>query len=303
MPRPIALVSARVARGLDEDLAPLVAALEQRGLAVEVVDWDDAGVEWARYALALLRSTWDYTSRLGEFLAWLARAAAQTAIYNPPALIRWNVDKHYLADLEGAGVSIVPSFFIEPGAATDRFAAADDSLRKFLLAQPAAELVVKPAVGAGSRDAQRYGREEVAAIREHMERLLIGQRSVLLQPYLERVDELGETALIFFQGRFSHAIRKGPLLQRGSAPTRALFATEQISPRTPQAAELALAERALRAIPFERPLYARVDLIGAADGSPRVLELELSEPSLFFAHSPDGAAGLAQVMGRLLKNQ
>ena len=303
MPRPIALISAAVARGLDEDLAPLRAALEQRGHRVEVADWDDAGVDWARYALGVLRSTWDYSTRLGEFIAWLERAGALTRLCNPPALVRWNVDKHYLADLGGAGIPIVPSTFAEPAVAGRANPSADDTLRRFLLGLETAELVVKPAVGAGSRDAQRYGCEETGAIRDHMERLLRARRSVLLQPYLERVDEQGETALIHFEGRYSHAIRKGPLLRRGLAPTRALFAAEQISGREPQPAERALAERVLAAIPGGHPLYARVDLIAAADGTPRLLELELAEPSLFFAHSPDGAGALAEAIGRLLKNQ
>jgi O-ureido-D-serine cyclo-ligase len=281
--RPIALVSARAARDLDEDLPPLLAAFRARGLPVEVVDWDDARVDWSRHALALLRSTWDYTARLAEFLDWLARAAARTRIFNPPDIIRWNVDKHYLADLERLGVAIVPSRFVEPGES------AAAALQAFLEEHAARELVVKPAIGAGSRDALRHGRQDRGATIAHVERLLAGQRSVLLQPYLERVDEQGETALIYFDGRFSHAIRKAALLQRDAAPVRALFAPEKIEARTPGADELALAARALAALPFGQPLYARVDLIRDADGAPRLLELELTEPSLFFEHAPFAA--------------
>jgi len=135
-----------------------------------------------------------------------------------------------------------------------------------------------------------------------VQRLLDMQRSVLLQPYLGRVDEHGETALVFFGGVFSHAIRKGPLLRPGEGPTRALFAVEHISPRTPTAEEMRVAERTLKAIPFEQPLlYARVDLLhadqgGDADAEPQVLELELTEPSLFFAHAPGSAERFAKVI-------
>jgi glutathione synthase/RimK-type ligase-like ATP-grasp enzyme len=283
LPRPIALVSARAARDLDEDLPPLLAALHARRLPVEVVDWDDEQADWSRYALALLRSTWDYTTRLPEFLAWLGRAATLTRLHNPPEVVRWNVDKHYLGELGRSGVAVVPSQFVEPGQS------GADALQAFLGRHATRELVVKPAVGAGSRDAQRYGREEGAAIVAHIGRLLAGQRSVLLQPYLERVDEQGETALIYFDGRFSHAIRKAALLQRGTEPTRALFAAEKIEPRTPGTDELELAGRTLAALPFRMPLYARIDLIRDADGSPRVLELELTEPSLFFNYAPGAA--------------
>ena len=291
--RPIALVTARAARGLDDDLPPLLAAFAERGQAAEVVDWDDDRVNWSRFELALLRSTWDYTTRLPEFLRWLDRAAAQTRLYNPLPVVHWNVDKHYLAELVRAGVAIVPSVFVEPGA--DAVAA----LREFLDQHPAAELVVKPSVGAGSRDAQRYGREQLAVIGAHLFRLLDEQRSVLLQPYLNRVDEQGETALVYFNGVFSHAFRKGPLLHRGHEPTRALFATEKIAARTPGDDELELAARVLKALPFSSPLYARIDLIRSADGTPCVLELELTEPSLYFEHAP-GAAGRMADSVRLL---
>jgi O-ureido-D-serine cyclo-ligase len=287
----IALVTANAARDLDDDLAPLETALREAGADVAVIAWDDAGVDWSRFELALLRSTWDYTQRLPEFLAWAERTATQTRLFNPLPAIRWNTDKHYLRDLDDAGIAIVPSAFVEPGE--DAAAA----LTAFRLSHPAIEFVVKPAIGAGSRDAQRYHSSDRNDAIAHARRLLDAGRSVLLQPYLERVDEHGETALIFFDGKFSHAIRKGPLLRRGEGPTRALFAAEHITPRQPSAAELALAERTLGVIPFPRPLlYARVDLIHDADGSPRVLELELTEPSLFFAQAARSAARFARAI-------
>ncbi|HTI95810.1 MAG TPA: hypothetical protein VL425_04790 [Rudaea sp.] len=291
----IALVTANAARDLDEDLAPLESALREAGADVTIAAWDDAGIDWPRFDLALLRSPWDYTQRLPEFLAWAERTAARTKLLNPLPVIRWNTDKHYLRDLEKSGVAIVPSMFVEPG---------DDAtvaLAAFRRAHPADEFVAKPAIGAGSRDAQRYHASERDAATAHVRRLLEGKRSVLLQPYLDRVDEHGETALVFFDGKFSHAIRKGPLLRRGEGPTRALFAAEHITPRQPSAAELALAERTLAAIPFGTLLYARVDLLHVdqgsnADGSPCVLELELTEPSLFFAHAAGSAARFAKAI-------
>ncbi len=289
----IALVTTRAARGLDDDMEPLVDALTQAGAQVAVVDWDDATLDWAAFELAVLRSPWDYTQRTDEFLAWLDRASALTRMLNPPDVLRWNADKHYLADLDRAGVAIVPSRFVDVG--DDAAAAVDAFLGDF---PTFADIVVKPCIGAGSRDAQRHARDSRAAMLAHVERLLAAGREVLLQPYLARVDEAGETALMHFDGRFSHAIRKGPLLRRGNDPTRALFAPEHITPRTPGADELELARRALAAIPFAGPLaYARVDLIRDVDGAPVLLELELAEPSLFFAH---GEASAARFAGALL---
>ncbi len=288
-PPRIALVSARAAEALDEDQPLLLEALAATGADARVACWDDASVDWSAFDLAVLRSTWDYSSRLEEFLRWAGRTATQTQLLNPLPLLRWNIDKHYLRQLAEQGIRVVPSAFVEPGedAAT--------ALARFLADHAgSAELVVKPAIGAGSRDAERHARGSSAAIIAHIQRLLDARRSVLLQPYLDRVDDYGETALIIFAGQFSHAIRKGPLLRRGEASTSALFAPEQITPRTASADELALANEVVGVVPGGMPLYARVDLIRDAAGTPCVLELELAEPSLFFAHAPGAAQRFAQ---------
>jgi O-ureido-D-serine cyclo-ligase len=279
----VALVSARAARALDEDLPPLLAAFAAAGVDAEAVDWDDPAVQWGRYRLAVLRSAWDYSDRLPEFLAWVARAAAATQLLNAASVVRWNCDKHYLAELATRGAPVVPSVFAEPGA---RAAAVLDD---FLSRHASLEFVVKPAVGAGSRDARRHARAAPQEALAHIARLLDAGRAVLLQPYLPAVDAHGETALIYIGGSFSHAIRKGPLLPSGAHATTALFAPEEITARTPEADELAAAARVLAAVPFTALAYARIDLIRDEEHAPQLLELELIEPSLFFAHAPGSA--------------
>lgn len=300
----IALVTAREALALDEDMPSLRSALERAGAATDAPCWDDRQVDWAAYDAALLRSTWDYVDRIDEFLAWSERCAARTRLLNPPEVVRWNTDKHYLGELARAGVPVVPTRFVEPGMDPAR------ELEAFL-SPPAGghgpvtelacdEFVVKPAIGAGSRDAARYARAEAAHAFEHLRRLVAARRSAMLQPYLGRVDSQGETAVLYFGGEFSHAIRKGPLLRRGAALVQGLFAPEDIRARDADAAERAVAATAYAAIPFERPAYARIDLVRDAGNLPVVLELELTEPSLFLDHAPGAADRLArQLVARL----
>lgn len=295
MARPyIALVTSRAARPFDEDLLPLQRALEQAGAQVAVAEWDDPHVEWHRFDLALPRSTWDYTLRPREFCAWAEKVAGETRLLNPPNVLLWNTDKHYLAELQAAGVPVVPTQFIEPG---EDGAATIDA---FLARHRTAEIVVKPAIGAGSRDAQRHSRSNAAGIRTHVERLMKARQSVLLQPYLDRVSEYGETALVYFAGRFSHAVRKGPVLRAGAAAIEELFTREEVAARVPSREELSLAECALGSSPSSDLLYARVDLLRDETGRPCLLELELTEPSLFFDHAPGAADRFAHEILRTL---
>jgi glutathione synthase/RimK-type ligase-like ATP-grasp enzyme len=281
----VALVTAAAARALDDDLPPLTAALDARGVTHRVVLWDDPAVDWAAFGLVVVRSVWDYVQRRDAFLAWAERAAAAATLVNPPAQLRWSSDKRYLADLHAAGVPTVPTAFAAPGEALDW--------------PDAAQVVVKPAVSAGSIDTARYrmntaggssGRPPAEAV-EHVDRLHAEGRVAMAQPYLEAVEgERGETAIVFLEGRLSHACRKGPMLMPGLAVVGGLFVEEDIRPATPTPAELAVAGAALAAIPGGPSLYARVDVIPDAAGDPVVLELELVEPSLFLPYA-EGAAG------------
>src|ERR1700704_3760193 len=148
----VALVTARPARGLDEDEPPLHLALQTAGCNVQIAEWDDEKVNWASFDVALLRSAWDYAERVAEFLAWVERASKLTHVLNPLPVVRWNTDKHYLAQLAAAGVATVPSTFVEPGDD------AGQAIGKLLELHDNAELVVKPAIGAGSRDTERHRR-------------------------------------------------------------------------------------------------------------------------------------------------
>jgi O-ureido-D-serine cyclo-ligase len=300
----IALVTARAALDLDPDMPPLMDALHAAGALPDTPCWDDPAVDWASYDVAVLRSTWDYVDRVDEFLAWCGRCSRRTLLLNPPAVVRWNTDKHYLIDLANAGIPVVPTRFVEPGSG------ALPELKQFLAGAALSvnvgrpcyfdDFVIKPAIGAGSRDAARYRRTDAAAAEYHLARLLAAGRAAMLQPYLARVDEYGETAVLYLGGEFSHSIRKGPLLRAGADLVEGLFAPEEIGPRTADDAELAIAAAAYLALPFEPPAYARIDLLRDAQGTPTVLELELTEPSLFLTHAPGSADRFASWIVRSL---
>jgi hypothetical protein len=293
----VALVTCRAARGLDEDMPPLLAALAAAQATAEIVDWDDAAIEWSGFDVALLRSAWDYAERRTEFLAWAERTSGATALFNPLPVVRWNSDKHYLRELAQAGLPVVPTSYVEPGEDPQGL------LRGLLEGMASSELVVKPAIGAGARGARRHSRTASAEILAHIRELLAGGRSVMLQPYLEDVDIRGESALMFIDGHFSHTVRKGALLPRGAQATAGLFAPEDIGPRSADAAELAVAERILARLPFGRLLYARVDLVRDGEGKPRLLELEITEPSLYLPHEPGSAARLVSALLTRLSRQ
>lgn len=293
----IALATATEALPQDADMPPLLAACADAGLRAEAVCWDDPHARWSDFDAVVLRSTWDYVPRLPRFLLWADAVARQTRLFNPRELVRWSTDKHYLADLARAGVPVVPTAFVEPG--DDVRAALDAALSGRFGANAVVapeEFVAKPAVGAGSKDALRLSRHETERARLHVERLLADGRSVLLQPYLGAVDQHGETSAIYIDGRYSHAIRKGPLLRRGADLVGGLFAAEDITAREPDKDEGRVAKLAFNAIPGEPPLYARVDLLRGTDGQPVVLELELVEPSLFFDCDPGAARRFAEAL-------
>lgn len=250
----------------DGDDAELVAALRQRGLPAHWSSWDDP--ETLRADLVILRATWDYIERLNEFLDWSARVAN---LLNPPVVVAWNTDKRYLADLADAGVPTVPSAFFAPG----------ERVRI-----PQGEVVVKPAIGAGSVGAQRF--TDSRSARDHATALQQAGSTALVQPYDPRI-ESGETALVFLGGEQSHAFTKGPMLpaagQRPVFDPSGTYAEESLTAADPDFELWDIGHAALDAaaahlkISATDLLYARVDVIGGPD-DPRLLELELVEPSL-----------------------
>jgi glutathione synthase/RimK-type ligase-like ATP-grasp enzyme len=274
----LALVTCRAALGYDADL-PLL----QRELPdAVVVCWDDPDVEWTAFDVVVVRSTWDYHTRRDDFIDWARHVSDVSALWNPLEVIEWNTDKRYLADLARCGAAIVPTTFVDHV----------DQLADVVLD---GDVVVKPSVGAGSNGVLR-SRGDADAARRHVSALLAAGRTVMVQPYVTAVDEIGETGLVYLGGAFSHAFRKAAILSEPIEFEAGLMAAESTAPHRATAAERALGDRVMGALP--PTAYARIDVLPMPDG-PKLLEVELTEPSLFLQHDDDAPARAAAVFRSL----
>ena len=268
-------------RRLDDELKLLVAAANNRGHRADICVWDDPAIDWNSYDSVVVRSCWDYTGRREEFVAW---ARSLPRLHNPAGVIAWNTDKVYLREFAASGTPVIDTYWdVQCG---------DDIGEN-------SEWVCKPSVSAGSHDTARWSsREEVCA---HSAALVAAGRTSMVQPYIVSIDTDGETAMIFLGGEFSHAVRKGQLLRKGEGANVDRDSRESITRRAPTAAQHEVAAESLaviaRILALDEPLlYARVDLVAAPDSSPLVIEVELTEPSLFLAHSEDGAGMLIRAL-------
>lgn len=272
------------------DGPPMLAALIARGIDAEVVAW---GVhqDWSRWDGVIIRNTWDYVDRREEFLEWARSVEAVTKLANPAAMLDWNSDKRYLRDLAEAGVSTVPTVWVGPGERLPRWRWE--------------EVVVKPAISAGSRGAARHPGEARDAVEAHVRAIGATGGTAMVQPYLADVDRVGEAGTYVFAGRVSHAITKSAVLRPGAPPpTDFSLAHGQTAVRAEVTPELVgFAMEVVGRIPVRlgTPLYARVDALRGGDGRLTLLELEVFEPFLFFETDPAAAPRFARAVEAWLR--
>lgn len=271
MTRAVALVTCRSLPHLEDDDHPLVSALKELNCRCVVTLWDDTAVDWSQFDAVVLRSPIDYVQRLQEFLDW---AGAIKRLHNPFPMVRWNTDKAYLRDLEGAGVSIVPTRWIPVGEA--------------LATAPDHHFVVKPSVGVGGEGVQRYGPEERARAAGQIRQLHEAGHPALIQPYLSSVEDRGEASLVYFDAKFSHAVRRPGFRGVG---------TKAEAGYSPTAAQSQLADRTVAHVTsrFGAPLFARIDLL-ETPGGPAVNEVEVTDPILHLLGEPSAAPRFAQAI-------
>lgn len=261
----------------------LMAALEKRGLKVRRVDWARKDFDWSSARFAMFRTTWDYFHRFAEFSAWLERVSEQTTLINPPELVRWNMDKHYLRDLDQRGVRITPTRFVEAGE--------DITLAELHAETGWEKTVLKPAVSGAGRHTYRLDGSNLAA-HEPIFRELLAKEAMMLQPFQDKIITEGEKALMVMGGQFTHAVLK--TAKPGEFRVQDDFGGT-VHPYTPTPEEIRFAESVF-AVCDPQPLYGRVDLITDNEGQLAVVELELIEPELWFRFHPPAAGVLADAL-------
>jgi glutathione synthase/RimK-type ligase-like ATP-grasp enzyme len=285
----VALVTCAALPDLYEDEQRILPLLRARGVEAEAVVWDDPRADWSAFDAAFIRSTWDYFKRYRDFLAWVDRVEKATRLYNPPALVRWNSDKHYLADLEAKGVRIVPTFFAREGARVD--------IAAVLRERGWTSAVVKPSVSAGAHQTHRVSAESTRDAQGAVDEIL-GVAGLLVQPFVPEVQTEGEYSFLFFGDALSHVLLKTPAA--GDFRVQPEF-DATVAAVTPDEHLVAQARKALAALPVA-PTYARVD--GVRRGRDLyVMEVEVIEPYLYMAKVPGAVERFAGAVERAARTR
>jgi hypothetical protein len=277
----VALATCKQLPEPDLDEALVLAALAKAGIDAKVLAWDDEGAPFAEQDLVVMRSTWNYYKHLDAFLAWATKTATATRLLNPAPIVAWNATKTYLAELEKRGVDVVPTELVMRGAARR----VEDILRD----RGWDEVVIKPLVSAGSFRTERFSRGSLPAAQTFLDGLVV-DRDAMVQRWMPSVETYGERSLVWIDGVITHAIRKTPRFAGGA---------EHVSGSEVPIAEdeRAFAERALGPLASEL-LYARIDMVRDGEGTLRVMELELIEPSLFFQQSESALGRFVAAVSR-----
>jgi glutathione synthase/RimK-type ligase-like ATP-grasp enzyme len=272
---------------LDEDKL-LTLALEKRGLKVARTNWDNPDFSWSETKYVIFRTPWDYFSRYNEFAPWLEKASKVTNFINPLDIIYWNIDKHYLLDLEKAGINIPPTIFIEPGDKRP--------LSEISVSVSWNEFILKPAISGGAWHTYRLNKESVKE-HEKIYKELVKDKSMLLQEFQDAITQKGEMSFMVFGGKFTHAVLKKV---KGSDYRVQDQFGGTVHDYLPYADEIKFAEHVVEC---SRPgiAYARVDVMRDNRGELSLIELEAFEPSLWFGKNPRAAEIFADIIERILR--
>lgn len=266
----------------------LLKFLQQKGLNIEKVIWNDPQIAWGNYDLAILKSPWDYFDLIDDFYAWLENLKANNIrLLNPIDTVKWNADKHYLQDIKAKGLLVTPSIFLEKDTPIQ--------LDTYFEAFNTEKFIVKPCVSGGSKNTFKVTRENVVDINNKLAKL-IAEEAFIVQPFLNEIEEEGEWSFLFFDQQFSHALLK----KAKSGDFRVQHAHGgTIHPQQAPAELLKSAQQYVDEF-AKGCLYARVD--GAVvNGAFLLMELELIEPFLFLDTDPNACERYYQALMKLIR--
>lgn len=280
---------------IDDELAyPHFKAL---GWEIIPVSWRRTDVDWDDYNLVLIRTPWDYQQDPDAFLQTLERIAkSKTILQNPLKIVRWNMDKTYLRDLESAEVRIVPTLWGD--------ASSDMPLELWFEALQTKELVVKPTISANADHTYRVRPDNIAAMLPTLHEAF-RTRAYMVQPFLQAVVTEGEYSVFYFNGKFSHAIIKTPAVGDFRVQEEHGGDIREARPEATPHYEALLEQtgkvmQALKELRFGTPMYARVDVVRLSDYGEAeqfaLMELELIEPSLYLRTSNGAPERFAQAV-------
>lgn len=274
-------------RNILDEASLLKEALEARGLKVARTFWDNPDYDWTTTRAVVFRTVWDYFERIDEFRDWLKRVNQLTLLINPLSLIQWNIDKHYLADLEQRGIAIVPTHFVD---AVERL-----SLQEIVQLNGWKDIVIKPAVSGAAFHTYLLREAEVPNWEGRFTKL-VGERKMLVQQYLPTITSRGEASLMVFNGTYTHAVLKKA--KKGDFRVQDDFGGS-VHEYLPTAEEIRFAE-AVFASCEPVPAYGRADIVWDERGNFLLSELEIIEPELWVRNHPAAAAPFADGIVRFL---
>lgn len=261
----------------------LTQEFEKRAWSVRRVDWSRKDFDWKNVGIILVRSTWDYHDKWNEFHSFLKEWKAKVKFANPVDTLLWNMDKHYLLDLEKKGVPIVKSKIIERGTVTSLAEAIADIEKE--------EIILKPCISAGARHTYRIKKSQVDNY-EAIFKKLISEEAMILQEFQDNIVKRGELSLMYFGGTYSHAILKKA--KKGDFRVQDDFGGS-VHDHVASKEEIDFGLNAINQI-SPLPIYARVDICTDNAGKIALIELELIEPELWFRNAPESAELLANAL-------
>ena len=256
-------------------------ALENKGLKVTKKDWADSNFDWSTTRYAIFRTTWDYFERFDEFFSWIESTKHKTTFINSTEVINWNIDKHYLKELEKKGINIAPTIFIEKEEKI--------TLQQLFNQSNFSKAVIKPAISGAARNTYKITLDNYLS-HEKIFQELISSECMLFQEFLHNITRNGEISLIIIGGKYTHAVKK--IAKKGDFRVQDDYGGT-VEKYKATSEEIKFALKCIKNCTFS-PIYARVDIVYDNNKQPSLSELELIEPELWFRHYPLSADQLAE---------